>query len=151
MPLIASQLEVERAGALSLEPDNMLEKQMNAVHALEPITIVTTRSSDWQEVERDWVELTNRSPYASFFLCADWIGTWIETYRPCLDIEILRFFHGGQIVGACLLNQSTQDWYSRLHRKTGLHWVSATRVCQCRVVRFRLARSLLPFHSNPDT
>jgi hypothetical protein len=87
----------------------MLEKQMNAVHALplmpvvEPITIVTTRSSDWQEAERDWVELTNRSPYASFFLCAHWIGTWIETYRPCLDIEILRFFHGSQIVGACLL------------------------------------------------
>jgi CelD/BcsL family acetyltransferase involved in cellulose biosynthesis len=82
---------------------------MNAVHplplmsAVEPITVVTTQSSHWHEAERDWVELTNQSPYASFFLCADWIGTWIDTYRPCLDIEILRFFHGGQIVGACLL------------------------------------------------
>jgi hypothetical protein len=50
------------------------------------------------------------------------------------------------------LNQSTQDWYSRLHRKTGLHWVSATRVCQCRVVRFKtawsIALSLLPGVNN---
>ncbi len=82
---------------------------MSAVYALplmpavEPITTVTTRSSDWQEAERDWVELAKQSPYASFFLGVDWIGTWIETYRPCLDIEILRFFHGSQIVGVCLL------------------------------------------------
>ena len=34
------------------------------------------------------------------------------------------------------LNQSTQDWYSQLHQKTGLNGVFATRVCQCRVVRF---------------
>ena len=87
----------------------MLEKQMSAVHApplmsvVEPIMIVTTPSWGWKEAERDWVALANQSPYASFFLCADWIGTWIETYRPCLDIEILRFFHVGQIVGACLL------------------------------------------------
>jgi CelD/BcsL family acetyltransferase involved in cellulose biosynthesis len=103
----------------------MLKKQMNAVHTLplmpvvEPITIVTTRSSDWHEAERGWVELTNESPYASFFLCADWIGTWIDTYRPCLDIEILRFFHGRQIVGACLLVWRRQrrgsEWIRRAY------------------------------------
>ena len=82
---------------------------MSAVYALplmsavEPITIVTTQSSDWQEAEGDWGELAKQSPYAAFFLSVNWIGTWIETYRPCLDIEILRFFHGYQIVGACLL------------------------------------------------
>ena len=73
------------------------------------IRIVSTPAARWNEVEDDWVALTQRSPYESIFVEANWIGTWIRKYQDSLDIEILRFFHGAELVGACLLTWRV-DW-----------------------------------------
>ncbi len=40
---------------------------------------------------------------------------WVETYRDCLDIEILRVSHGRQLIGACVLAWRQQ--------RTGPVWI----------------------------
>ena len=48
----------------------------------------------------------------------------------------------GQIAEAVRRNQSTRDWYSGLHQKTGLDGIFESCVCLCYVVRFSTKKNI---------
>ena len=79
---------------------------------------------DWLKVAPVWVKLADSSPDSSFFLSAEWISTWLETYGNTLQTEILVFEdEGGEAVGACLLVRSLERrgpfWVRRIYLNTG--------------------------------
>lgn len=76
---------------------------LSLVDSVDTLVATAVPGSEWAAVEAQWAELCKLSPYSSYFLGADWIGSWIEAYRSRLDIEILRFSDGARVVGACLL------------------------------------------------
>src|SRR5437879_4467760 len=80
-----------------------IQEGITLVSVADTVTVKLTPGTEWAAAERDWSELSKLSPYCSYFVGPDWIGPWIETYRQCLNIEILRCFDGSRIVGACLL------------------------------------------------
>jgi CelD/BcsL family acetyltransferase involved in cellulose biosynthesis len=80
-----------------------IEQNISVTAPVDALTVTAVPGSGWAAVESDWAELCKLSPYSSYFLGVDWVGSWIESYCKRLDIEILRFSNGARVVGACLL------------------------------------------------
>ena len=55
-----------------------------------------------------WVKLADNSPYSSFYLSAEWMGSWLEIFGELLQHQILIFEEQGVVVGACLLVKSNR-------------------------------------------
>jgi CelD/BcsL family acetyltransferase involved in cellulose biosynthesis len=75
---------------------------------MEPLIPERRSWEQWATAAREWTELVDGSPYASFFHSAGWIATWIEVYGPQLKPEILLLRAGARTVAACLLVFRTQ-------------------------------------------
>lgn len=64
--------------------------------------------SSWPQVASVWSELSNTSPYSSFFLSPEWVECWLEVFGSVLQPEILLFRTDAVFVGACLLVFKTE-------------------------------------------
>ena len=72
------------------------------------VTLSVYSLKDWPRVEPLWVKLADSSPYSSFYLSAEWMGSWLEIFGELLQPQILVFEQQGVGVGACLLVKSNQ-------------------------------------------
>ena len=72
------------------------------------VTISVYSLKDWPRVEPLWGKLADSSPYSSFHLSAEWIGSWLDIFGELLQSQILIFEDQGVAVGACLLVKSNQ-------------------------------------------
>lgn len=91
--------------------------------AAKPLTVSVYPASDWPRLAADWEELTEISPYRSFYLSTDWITAWLQVFADTVKPQILFFEQAGEKVGACLLTRAV-DWrgpfrVSRLYLNTG--------------------------------
>lgn len=91
---------------------------MPTVEGAEPLTVANApivelrpySPGSWEEIKPQWTELVRASPYASFFLSADWIGCWLHVFGQVLKPEILLLRNDARLVGACLIVNRTR-WY----------------------------------------
>jgi Acetyltransferase (GNAT) domain len=72
------------------------------------VTLSVYSIKDWPQVEPLWVKLADSSPYSSFYVSAEWTGSWLEIFGELLQPEILVFEEQGVAVAACLLVKSTE-------------------------------------------
>jgi len=72
------------------------------------VTLSVYSIKDWPQVEPLWVKLADSSPYSSFYVSAEWTGSWLEIFGELLQPQILVFEEQGVAVAACLLVKSTE-------------------------------------------
>jgi hypothetical protein len=71
------------------------------------LSLLTAR--EWHRVSEVWAELANSSPYSSFYLSADWVTTWIESFGDVIRPQIVLFEQGDRAVGVCLLTNAIES------------------------------------------
>jgi hypothetical protein len=88
---------------------NLLSSSLPSTAAnLGHVTLSVYSIKDWPQVEPLWVKLADSSPYSSFYVSAEWTGSWLEIFGELLQPQILVFEEQGVAVGACLLVKSTE-------------------------------------------
>jgi CelD/BcsL family acetyltransferase involved in cellulose biosynthesis len=59
--------------------------------------------NQWPAIRATWDSLCDHSPQGVFFLTADWVEAWIETFGDRLNPEFLLVESGGETVACCFL------------------------------------------------
>ncbi|MCF4007812.1 GNAT family N-acetyltransferase [Rheinheimera sp. UJ63] len=81
--------------------------------------------TDITALARDW-QLLERKAQTSFFLSWNWIGTWLEIFRPSV-IVVKAVRQNGSLCGLGLISQKVEKRHGVLHARTLLlhqtgHW-----------------------------
>jgi len=72
---------------------------------------------DYSSLSSDWAALEKKSE-TSFFLSWTWIGTWLESYSP--EVDVLSVTLGDKVVALCLLSKCVYSHWKRF-TSTRLH------------------------------
>ena len=85
----------------------------------EQYTLTTVPLSDYSRLADDWRLLETRAE-TSFFLSWSWVGTWLESYSP--DVDVLSAYFKGELVALCLLCKSSfSSWKHFNSRRLHIH------------------------------
>lgn len=88
-----------------------------------PPSVSVYGAGDWPRIAPVWTELAGASPHRSFYLSADWIAAWMDTFGRLLKPRILVFEQDGQSIGVCLLIRMVERRgpfrVSRIYLNTG--------------------------------
>lgn len=96
--------------ASSIDAAGRLENDLiPAADGPRQVAIESRPWTSWPEVSPAWDTLAAVSPYTSFSLTSEWVGSWLEVFGPALQPEILVFRdRSARAVGACLLTFRTE-------------------------------------------
>jgi CelD/BcsL family acetyltransferase involved in cellulose biosynthesis len=58
---------------------------------------------EWSRIAPHWDAVYAHAANPSFFLCRDWVETWLEVYSGAVSVRLLLFERIEEVIGVCLL------------------------------------------------